>query len=1359
VTLRDRHGHKLKSPDLEHIPTARESCESRKENRVVKLTARILPGLITALLGLSPALLSAEPGASDPIASLDKASADRPAAGSVEDRRRQADDLMLRARRALAENDLDAANQLTAQAETLDVPYSPLEFGDTPRKLRRELEKRYQAAGRLPSQPGQPLARPGAALSDPFAGRGADASLSAPSDPKSVAKASILNARKELSRGNTAGAAYLYRKAAEQQAVFGPNEDSPERLAADIRRMGGSLDDSGAPADARGVTRLPPVETAGPMPASPDLLLEARRALAVGDIRRAREKTQQAKAMGIRYNPLDDNPDKIDAAIATYSDLMAQKPERGATEPWRHRYARVLLEQADAMARWRDFAEAERLATEAARLRVNYSPYEMRPEMVLDQIVAARRQTGLATSTAVGSPRGASGVVAATGEMALPAAGADFDRRAAAAVYDPSSDRTRNILAADQQPGADASPGQSVPAIVLFQQGETALKAHDGKAALALFRQAYGRATELDPATARRLQEYLQLLSASNAAAARSAAGQSPMVDEVAGKQQLLARQLSAEVGQQERAAEKLRQTDPKGAIAALEQARAKVESAGLDHASKDLLIRRIDRALAETKKFAQDNRARIGLDEQNRKTRQEMDREHQGKLDVQNKIALKVDEYNTLRNDRRFDEMEVVAKQALELDPQSQIAQQLVIESKFIRNYANAMAVREKKEAGFIAALQSVDEAGVPFDDRTPYVHPDAKAWGELTRRRAKWAKDQGRKFSEREIEIQQKLKTPVSVQFESQPLARVIDQLGRLAGVNFYMDPQGLAEQGVSTDTPVTIDLRQEIKLESALNLILQPLHLSYVIKDEVLKITSEQYKNIQVYTKTYNVADLVIPIPNFVPHGGLGLDGAYKNAMASVNFGGAGPFGSSASSPLAVVASRDGRPSTGAIDPTVLAQMSSGGRGATTPTNTPAGGPGNLGGAAMADFDSLIDLITSTIQPTTWDEVGGPGSIAPFETNLSLVVSQTQEVHEEIVDLLEQLRRLQDLQVTIEVRFITLNDNFFERIGVDFDFQINDKTDTANMGFGKMVDTGMWGGTEPTRDTRKYIFNEFGHEHSRTVGRSSPDAFSQDLDIPFTQSSYSLAIPQFGGYDPSAGMQMGFAIMSEIEAYFFINAAQGDKRTNVLQAPKVTLFNGQMAFVADTSQSPFVISVVPVVGDFAAAQQPVIVILSEGTFLTVQAVVSNDRRFVRLTVVPFFSTIGKVDTFTFTGSSTTTNSSSTEGVQDTPNDNTKNSAANTTTTSGTTVQLPCFAFVTVTTTVSVPDGGTVLLGGIKRLKEGRNEFGTPILNKIPYLNRLFNNVGIGRETQSLMMMVTPRIIIQEEEEEKLGIAQPTP
>ena len=107
--------------------------------------------------------------------------------------------------------------------------------------------------------------------------------------------------------------------------------------------------------------------------------------------------------------------------------------------------------------------------------------------------------------------------------------------------------------------------------------------------------------------------------------------------------------------------------------------------------------------------------------------------------------------------------------------------------------------------------------------------------------------------------------------------------------------------------------------------------------------------------------------------------------------------------------------------------------------TPQKNGYAGPGGAGGGNQADFDSLIELITSTVAPASWDSNGGAGSIAPFDTNLTLVVSQTQEIHEQIADLLQQLRRLQDLQVTIEVRFITLDDDYFEKIGVDFNFNI--------------------------------------------------------------------------------------------------------------------------------------------------------------------------------------------------------------------------------------------------------------------------------------------------------------------------------
>ena len=69
--------------------------------------------------------------------------------------------------------------------------------------------------------------------------------------------------------------------------------------------------------------------------------------------------------------------------------------------------------------------------------------------------------------------------------------------------------------------------------------------------------------------------------------------------------------------------------------------------------------------------------------------------------------------------------------------------------------------------------------------------------------------------------------------------------------------------------------------------------------------------------------------------------------------------------------------------------------------------------------------MTLIQTTVVPDTWEALGGPSTMSPYTQNLSLVISTTSEVHDQITELLESLRRLQNLQVTIEVRFITLSD----------------------------------------------------------------------------------------------------------------------------------------------------------------------------------------------------------------------------------------------------------------------------------------------------------------------------------------------
>ena len=108
----------------------------------------------------------------------------------------------------------------------------------------------------------------------------------------------------------------------------------------------------------------------------------------------------------------------------------------------------------------------------------------------------------------------------------------------------------------------------------------------------------------------------------------------------------------------------------------------------------------------------------------------------------------------------------------------------------------------------------------------------------------------------------------------------------------------------------------------MKSYLNLILEKHHLCYIIKNEVLNITSETKKGDHVYQQVYPVGDLVMPIPNFVASPRMGLAGALHDAMTNA-VGSSGGFGTMMT-PLAVVASRDGQQGSAVINPAVMANL---------------------------------------------------------------------------------------------------------------------------------------------------------------------------------------------------------------------------------------------------------------------------------------------------------------------------------------------------------------------------------------------------------------------------------------------------
>jgi len=95
--------------------------------------------------------------------------------------------------------------------------------------------------------------------------------------------------------------------------------------------------------------------------------------------------------------------------------------------------------------------------------------------------------------------------------------------------------------------------------------------------------------------------------------------------------------------------------------------------------------------------------------------------------------------------------------------------------------------------------------------------------------------------KKTETEREIEHKLNTPVTLNFTDAPLKQIIDDLRGWENVNIYVDQLALDQEGVSLESPVSVKL-ENVSLKSALNLILKQVHLTYIIKDTVLQITSE-------------------------------------------------------------------------------------------------------------------------------------------------------------------------------------------------------------------------------------------------------------------------------------------------------------------------------------------------------------------------------------------------------------------------------------------------------------------------------------------------------------------------------------
>ena len=317
--------------------------------------------------------------------------------------------------------------------------------------------------------------------------------------------------------------------------------------------------------------------------------------------------------------------------------------------------------------------------------------------------------------------RGNSGVVRASAELPLESApGRHLVNRS---IYDPNNDPTRVIAAGSEEPvvrplpiptapNADGPGDSAPPAVQMFRQGEKALADGNRDEALRLFRQAYANPEQLDPGTRQRLQDHLQMM----ASGAAPRAGGDGLLDAAAARQQVLIRQVSADVSRLQETARKMQAKEPKKALEVLQKARAMVDTtAELEPQAKQQLLRRVDDSIREMQQYIQANLAQIELDERNKAVHEDVEHHQKMKLEISEKLAGMVDEYNKLVEERRYAEAEIVAKRAADMDPDNPVVVQMVTVSKALRRQATENAIKDEKEEAVVKEFESIDKASIP--------------------------------------------------------------------------------------------------------------------------------------------------------------------------------------------------------------------------------------------------------------------------------------------------------------------------------------------------------------------------------------------------------------------------------------------------------------------------------------------------------------------------------------------------------------------------------------------------------------------------------------------------------------------
>lgn len=357
------------------------------------------------------------------------------------------------------------------------------------------------------------------------------------------------------------------------------------------------------------------------------------------------------------------------------------------------------------------------------------------------------------------------------------------------------------------------------------------------------------------------------------------------------------------------------------------------------------------------------------------------------------------------------------------------------------------------------------------------------------------------------------------------------------------------------------------------------------------------------------------------------------------------------------------------------------------------------------AYIEVGDLVNNLKDATDPTYWESEGV--DLRAEETGF-IAVTASPEMHDRILLVLNDMRRFATPIVTIDSKFLTISRNFLQEVGVDFrglggsgnkgtTVALDDVTNGLQNNASRGLDNGGTG--DPAGNPLAGAFFNDGGDGD--VRARTEHFFANDLGRALS---------------PSGGVTFGWTLLGDTELNMILRAVEKQQNGEVVNSQILSVLNHERGHVAVINQTAYVRDFDVEVAQASFIADPKVDVIQDGFVLDVQPVVQHDRKYVTLNLNPTVAELTRpIPTFT------TSLAGSTLPV---------------------TLQLPNLTVTNFSTTVKVPDGGTVLLGGLRQMltKERRAEI--PFLSSLPILSFFFKQEGSVDENRSLMVMVRAQI-----------------